>query len=158
VFTNVPRAASVKNKFDAAIVSPVTTAVVSNDLDQPVKDSRALEGASALKLGPDLVAVRRVTPLKPQLQLPDCLLVSEPLPRDAMVLPPKGETLVRRTETTPQDVVERVEIAASRWDGDKHPADLVVEAFEGRERPSIDLIGRHQPKSKRPRLSKRVYA
>ena len=118
-----------------------TFAVTSDDLHQPIERRRTDAVPSGLKLCSYRLPIRGVAARQTKLQLPNGFGIAEPLARDRRVSPAKNEVSFRRSEPTPKNVVERVQVMTPRFARDEYPADDVIELLQCGEVAAVDFVG-----------------
>lgn len=134
--------------MDAILGFDAAGAVLFDDVDDEVEEGRADTTASRVEFLGDVASIGRVTRLEQALEPLRHLGVAEANPRQGGVFPAQREPTVGCAETSAQEVVERVEIAAPPVVG-QELRELVGEPREVGEPRAVDhqdwtlVIGRH---------------
>jgi len=112
----------------------------ANDVCQDFEKSLSLPLLCKQKVRFDALTIFRMTPSELVLDVSDGLWISQPSLRSIRILPPYDKTVIRRSETAPQDVIEGIQISSPSKAGNQNLANVVIKRFEIIELASVYFI------------------
>ena len=121
---------SIQDEFHAIFFLAPSLHVLANDLKEPVKNCSPFSFPGIVEILLDTFAVAWVTLLQSQFELPYGLGITQPLARQRSVLPTEDKSSLGRSEPTPENIVECVQVMPPVTAWNEYPIYLVKEALK----------------------------
>lgn len=102
----------------------------ANDAHQDFEKSLPLPLLCKQKVSFDVLTIIRMTSNEFVLDVSDGFWISQLFLRSFRILPPYNKTVVRRSETAPQDIIEGIQISPPFKAGDQNLANVFVKRFK----------------------------